>query len=405
MRIVVDLPAPLLPRKPKISPRAHVERQVVDGDERRRSGGSGAGRRSHRHGHGSDRGRSGLSAQPPARSRAVAPSRATFGERARAIELGLQQRASSARRARRCWSRHPALKRSPTTRHASERGADAVGGRGDGGAARVDLEPRAAGPRRRPGDRSRATRASAARAVAAASACSARLRPPSQSDQVTLTDDVPRVLPVADARKDARVRARVVVAAGDDDLRPGLGRSQRRCARARAPARSSSARRSGRRPCACAIERIRRGRSMRRRRLEGGCAARCESRRRCRSAAADRLRRSPRWLAASMASRRCARLLRLGRQHVVRRDEPLLETRAQIADVRVDALERSRDDPLGFRRGHQRPERARDLQAQIGARGGEVLSGGFAARRARRARARRRGRRCRSATAGRAELR
>ena len=33
MRIVVDLPAPLLPRKPKISPRAHVERHVVDGDE------------------------------------------------------------------------------------------------------------------------------------------------------------------------------------------------------------------------------------------------------------------------------------------------------------------------------------------------------------------------------------
>ena len=33
MRMVVDLPAPLLPRKPKISPRATVERQVVDGDE------------------------------------------------------------------------------------------------------------------------------------------------------------------------------------------------------------------------------------------------------------------------------------------------------------------------------------------------------------------------------------
>ena len=33
IRIVVDLPAPLLPRKPKISPGAHVERQLVDGHE------------------------------------------------------------------------------------------------------------------------------------------------------------------------------------------------------------------------------------------------------------------------------------------------------------------------------------------------------------------------------------
>ena len=36
------------------------------------------------------------------------------------------------------------------------------------------------------------------------------------------------------------------------------------------------------------------------------------------------------------------------------------------------------DDPLGFRRGHERPERAGDLEPQVGARGGEVLSGGFA---------------------------
>ena len=33
MRIVVDLPAPLAPRKPKISPSPHVEAHVVDGDE------------------------------------------------------------------------------------------------------------------------------------------------------------------------------------------------------------------------------------------------------------------------------------------------------------------------------------------------------------------------------------
>ena len=37
MRMVVDLPAPLLPRKPKISPGAHDERHVVDGDERRQT--------------------------------------------------------------------------------------------------------------------------------------------------------------------------------------------------------------------------------------------------------------------------------------------------------------------------------------------------------------------------------
>ena len=33
MRIVVDLPAPLLPRNPKISPWRDVERDVIDGDE------------------------------------------------------------------------------------------------------------------------------------------------------------------------------------------------------------------------------------------------------------------------------------------------------------------------------------------------------------------------------------
>ena len=33
MRIVVDLPAPFAPRKPKISPGADVEREVIDGGE------------------------------------------------------------------------------------------------------------------------------------------------------------------------------------------------------------------------------------------------------------------------------------------------------------------------------------------------------------------------------------
>ena len=77
-----------------------------------------------------------------------------------------------------------------------------------------------------------------------------------------------------------------------------------------------------------------------------------------------------------MATSRCTRLLRLRRQHVVRGDEPLIESSAQVGDVRLHALERAGDDLLGLACRDERPERARHLEAQVRTRGGEVLAGG-----------------------------
>ena len=187
IRMVVDLPAPLLPRNPKISPRAHVERHVVDGDELSRTAGSGADldRRwpvrlpSVR-----------VIREPSLPDRALQPrfGEAGVGERARAIELGLQH-ARSARRARRCSSRRRRGSARRRRARASAARADPVGRRGDRGPAGVELRARAAALRRSTWRSKSSTRASsgARRGGAPPPARRAR-RPPSQSDHVTLTD-------------------------------------------------------------------------------------------------------------------------------------------------------------------------------------------------------------------------
>ena len=94
MRMVVDLPAPLLPRKPKISPRRDVEGHVVDGDELAEAAGQVADDDRRRY-------------RPRARS---SRGFARAGRRRRrACDRARPAGARTARRARRCWSRRPAL--------------------------------------------------------------------------------------------------------------------------------------------------------------------------------------------------------------------------------------------------------------------------------------------------------
>ena len=197
MRIVVDLPAPLLPRKPKTSPCRDLERQAVDGDEvaealRQIGDGDGV----HR---------------PSARA-----SRAS----ARCALAIACVRSSSACSSATCASSTsvlvatPAAKRSPTTRRASVGAADAVVGGVDRGAARVDLAAAAGGSRRASDASKSASRACGrARRAPRSRATSLRARPPSNSGQLTLTlasHEVRQALPCG---KDARVRVGVVEAA------------------------------------------------------------------------------------------------------------------------------------------------------------------------------------------------
>ena len=336
-------------------------------------------------------------------SRAPAARRRAWrcAQRPRAIELGLQQR-ELARRARRCW--WPRRRRTARRRRGAPRSrrATPVVGRGDRRAARVELEPAAAGPRTRPADRSRRRARLAPRVRRGASAGSARRRPPSQSGQMTLTDASHESSPLVDAREDARVRPRVVEAAADGDLRPRAGRAPRSLRALgrvdaiveRAPLRALRTRLGEQR-----VGDRRRGdgrRSSGRRRLDRPAPSMPISRPRSASAIAALVARLDR-------EHPLPRLLRLGRR--ARRSAGSALSRAGCAHrarARRCSSSDSRDDPLGFARGHQRPERARDLEAQVGAGRRQVL--------ARRARARRggalerveRGRRCRSATAGRA---
>ncbi len=83
----------------------------------------------------------------------------------------------------------------------------------------------------------------------------------------------------------------------------------------------------------------------------------------------------PRALAGFDRHQLLARLLRLGRQQLVRRDEPLVEPRAEIAHVATDALERSDQHLLGLARRHQGPEGARNLEPQVRASRRQFLAG------------------------------
>ena len=125
---------------------------VVDGDELRRSGGSGRGRRWRRRPGPVHRCR--VIGQAARSSRALRPSaRRALATRARAIELRLQQRDLRVE--------HLGAGRDAGAEALADhalglgRGADPVVGGGDGGAARVELQPALRAPRTSPGDRSR----------------------------------------------------------------------------------------------------------------------------------------------------------------------------------------------------------------------------------------------------------
>ncbi len=75
-----------------------------------------------------------------------------------------------------------------------------------------------------------------------------------------------------------------------------------------------------------------------------------------------------------------ARVLRFGRQDLVGRNEALFELASQVAHVGVDAVERTREDLLRVPGRDQRPEGARDLEPEVGARRRQVFSRGFALR-------------------------
>ena len=256
MRMVVDLPAPLLPRKPKISPgrtsndtsstatkspkrRVRCETSMAShlldpANVPRRWRGSGQwtgltpaatdNRDAHR---------------PRARSR-----------RARAIWTlaSVRVRSSSACSSATCASSRstlvatPAVKRSLTTRRASAALRTPSVAATTAATRRFEVQPAL-----RDLECSRlsnsASRARSARSTAAASAFSARARPPSQSDQLSVDAHVPRVVGGRAARHDARVGTGEVVAAGDRNRRPPP-RCRRHARRLRLGA-SISARRSG----------------------------------------------------------------------------------------------------------------------------------------------------------------
>ena len=134
IRMVVDLPAPLLPRKPKISPRATVERQIVDREELAEPPGQATDldRRAP-----SPAGGIGRHGRPSARSsRAI--GQPCPGDRAGAIQFGLEHaglRVEDVRVGRDAGGESLA---DHTLR--LDRRAHAVFGRGDGRQRRVHVE-------------------------------------------------------------------------------------------------------------------------------------------------------------------------------------------------------------------------------------------------------------------------
>ena len=166
--------------------------------------------------------------------------------------------------------------------------------------------------------------------------------------------------------------------------------------------RRSSARRSSRDSRACGDQRRSSADRLRRGRLERRRRARPAGRRRRPTSRARSAEATSRWLRASISSMRCARLLRLGGRHLVRRNEAGVEALADIGDVRLRARHALLEHRTRGPRGDDGPERARDLEPQIGLRRRRPRRPPPRLRPAPRARARRCGRRCRSATADRA---
>ena len=262
----------------------------------------------------------------------------------------------------------PAANRSPTTRLRLGRRARPRR-RPRRCAARLDVDLRDALPdleRQRP---SRARRAAPAwRALDAAASATSAARPPAVEQRPADVDaGVPRLLPAACAREDARVRAaRSRRRPPTRDRRPPAGVARPAAATRRRDSRSTSAwrsRRAARAPAPTSASNVA---SRRRPASSDGVGLIGVP-----GGSAD----EPRELGFGDVARRprldaqhaLARLLRLDGQHVVRRHEPGVELIAHVAQVRADARRATRRPPAATRRRRRGPERARDLEPQIGA--------------------------------------
>ena len=203
MRIVVDFPAPLLPRKPKISPRRTSNDRLSTATKcpKRRV-----------------RPRTSIALARPAcgdvspsctgRRRGPAALREAGVGNARACDRARPAARLSLHRARPCW-----WPRRPRTARASTRRASTAARKPS--CRRHRWPPGSSPCRASAGATSSAScrsnsraRACTARVPASASACSARWRPPSHSDQLKLTETSQESSQSSDPRKDARVRSR-----------------------------------------------------------------------------------------------------------------------------------------------------------------------------------------------------
>ena len=216
MRMVVLLPAPLAPRKPKTSPWGTLERDIVDGHEGPEAprqvldvDGDRAGARARRcpggRALGAARGAGSGSARRPQRpsTRARRASLSRVRQHARAVEFGLQHRQLRVEDVDASWRRRRRSDRRPP---AGSPGA-AVTPRPAGASAAWALRSSMScfGRRRGSAYRSRRAARSSARDWQRASVRSAALRPPVEEQPRDVDRDVPRLLPLVLAREDARV--------------------------------------------------------------------------------------------------------------------------------------------------------------------------------------------------------
>ena len=68
------------------------------------------------------------------------------------------------------------------------------------------------------------------------------------------------------------------------------------------------------------------------------------------------------------------RALRFRAQDIVRRNQALIETAAEIAQMRIEGIQRALDDRFGLSGRDQRPERACGFEARVQPGGGHVES-------------------------------
>ena len=357
MRIVVDFPAPLLPRNPKISPGSTSNEtwSTARNAPKRRV-----------------RSRTVTAcmviAPAPDRRRACASLRRGLGPRA--LQFRHEQRLLRVQTS--VFETRPALKRSATTRRASAAAATS--------STAAAIEARAASRS------SRRWRTSNARVLSKSASRSSTARlvrrdlrdvclhaPAVPQRPRDVHADVERVVPLVRAREDPRVRLGVVVAGPQRDhrLEPG-GHRRPAIVEARRPR----------------LERLPLGppgHGLREQHRDVGRAGRDLVERgvdhdgRLRRNARDALEIGVCHVAHVVRfdqQHPLARQLRLDAEHVVGRDQADGEHVLHVAQVRLDELHRLFDHAHRLVGGHQRPERAGRVQPDVRPDGLDVLPGG-----------------------------